>query len=285
MKEIKRITLSQVGYVQPLINLASPPKGLYFKGRLPDTRRTTVAIIGSRRPTSYGKEVTYELAYKLAKQGIIIISGLAHGVDAIAHRAALDAGGITIAILGNGLDSVYPGNHRQLAETIIKRGGAVISEYAPDMAARKHHFLARNRIISGLADAIVVTEATAKSGTLSTVNHALDQNKEVFAVPGNITSLLSVGPNTLIQQGAHPVVSVESILEVIAPQKKTQQASLPIGETPLETQIIQLIHRGVRDSDQLLRESGSETSQFLIALTMLELHGNIKSLGSNQWIL
>ena len=134
------------------------------------------------------------------------MSGLAFGIDAIAHRGALDAGGVTIAVLANGLDTIYPSSHMSLAKEIIQRGGAIVSEYGPTVKARQFQFLARNRIVSGLSDAIVVTEAAERSGTLSTVNHALDQNKEVFAVPGNITSILSVGPNKLLSQGAHPAL-------------------------------------------------------------------------------
>jgi DNA processing protein len=243
-----------------------------------------VAIVGSRKPTSYGKEVTFNLAYSLAKRGVIIASGLAFGVDAIAHRGALEAGGTTIAILPGGLESIYPAAHQKLAEEIVEKGGALLSEYESGKP-QKYQFLARNRIISGLADAIVITEAGERSGTLSTTNHALDQNKEVFAVPGNITSLLSIGPNRLIQQGAHPVLGADDILEVIAPHLLQPQTSFPLGSNPAETKIIKLLQQGTRSNDELQQQSRLSTSEFASTLTMLEINKVIRSSGSNQWML
>ncbi len=272
-------------YLKPLIELSHPPRCLYVIGTLPSERRPTVAIVGTRRPSSYGKETTYDLAYRLARKGVVIVSGLALGIDAIAHKAALDAGGTTIAVLANGLDTIYPASHSSLAQQIIQSGGAIISEYEPTVAARQFQFLARNRIVSGLSDAVIVTEAAERSGTLSTVNHALDQNKEVFAVPGNITSLLSVGPNRLLSQGAHPVLSTDDILEIIAPQLIEKQSSLPLGDTPLETTLLELLLSGVRDGDQLQQKMKISASDFSTTLTMLEINGRIRSLGANQWTL
>ena len=149
----------------------------------------------------------------------------------------------------------------------------------------KHHFLARNRIVSGLADAIIVTEAADKSGTFSTVAHALEQNKDVFAVPGPITSLLSVGPNRLLQQGARVALTAEDILQVIAPELIAGQKKFVFGNTPLEAKIIELIQQGVRDGDALIQQSEANASEFLQALTMLELNGSIRSLGGNKWTI
>lgn len=283
--EIKRYKLEESSYLSSLRGITGAPRSLYVIGSLPVERYHTVAIVGTRKPTSYGKEVTYELAYKLAKKGVIIVSGLAYGIDAIAHRGALDAGGITIAIQANGLDKIYPAANQRLAREIVEKGGAIISEYPTGVGGQKFQFLARNRIVSGLSDAVVVTEAAARSGTLSTVNHALDQNKEVFAVPGPITSPLSVGPNRLIQQGAHPVLSVDDILAVIAPDLLEEQVSLALGDTPLQTKILQLIQSGTRDGDQLQRETGVEASEFLSTLTILEINGLIRPLGGNLWTL
>jgi len=281
--EIKRVNVRGHSFLQPLKELAHAPESLFLKGRLPMDRQPVVAIVGSRKPTSYGKEITFKLAYDLAKRGVIIVSGLAYGVDAVAHKGALEAGGTTIAVLANGLDTIYPVSHTKLASDILKNGGALLSEYPPETSARQFQFLARNRIVSGLADAVIVTEAGERSGTLSTVNHALDQNKEVFAVPGNITSLLSIGPNRLIQQGASPVLKADDVLEIIAPHLLDAQTTPALGSNPAEISIIQLLEEGKRDGDTLLKESGLNTSEFATALTMLEINGTIRSIGPNQW--
>jgi DNA processing protein len=224
------------------------------------------------------------LASDLAKSGVVVVSGLASGIDTIAHTATLEAGGITIAVLAQGLQSVYPASNKGLAERIMKNG-ALITEYDMGEEAMKYHFLARNRIVSGLADAVIVTEAADKSGTFSTVAHALQQNKEVFAVPGPITSLLSAGPNRLLQQGAHVALSANNILEVIAPELIAGQRKFVFGDTPLEARIIELIQKGVRGGDELLANSEANASDFLEALTMMELKGTLKALGGNRWTI
>ncbi len=265
------------------------PTELYIAGKLPARRIPAVAIIGSRRPTTYGKEVTYRFAYDLAKRGVIIISGLAYGIDAVAHQAALDAGGTTVAVMAQGLHRVYPAEHFRLAQDIIAAGGALVSEQALGVEAHKYHFLARNRLVSGLADAVIVTEATDRSGTVSTVTHALSQNKEVFAVPGHITSLLSVGPNRLLQQGAHVALEVRDILEVIAPGYNLpgEQTSIPLGDTPLEASIITAVQGGIHDGELLQKVCAEahdvSAGMFLQTLTMMELKGTLRSLGGNQW--
>lgn len=273
--KINRQSIAISSFTSVLSTIHSPPHELFIAGILPDKKVTTVAIIGSRKPSAYGIEVTHRLAYDLAKQGIVIISGLAFGVDGVAHKAALEAGGTTIAVLANGLHRIYPASHTGLAEEIIKKGGALISEKEPGDDARNYDFLKRNRIVSGLADAIIVTEATEKSGTLSTVAHALDQNKEVFAVPGPITSLLSVGPNRLLQQGAHVALNAQDILNIIAPELQSAQTRLPLGDTPLEAQIISLIQNGCRSSEALIKRSGKEAPLILQTVTLLELKGTI----------
>jgi DNA processing protein len=272
-------------YLQIIDTIAKTPKRLYYFGDFPAERIPTVAVVGTRKPTSYGKEVTYQLAYDLAAQGIVIVSGNALGVDAIAHRAALDAGGTTIAVLAGGLDNIYPAANKQLAREIVEKGGAIISEYEPDVLARDFQFLERNRIVSGLSDAVIVTEAAVRSGTLATVAHALEQGREVFVVPGNITSPMSAGCNALIKQGAHPVTSAQDVLEIVAPHLIKGQALLPLGNTPLESKIIGLLQTGIRDGDQLQTESGVEISEFSQTLTMMEIAGTIRSLGGNQWTL
>lgn len=283
--KINQISPQDSKYLKIIDTIAHSPKKLYFIGKLPEERVTSVAIVGTRKPTAYGREVTHQLAYGLAKHGIIIISGLALGVDGIAHKATLQAGGKTIAVVGNGVDIVYPANHKDLTKQIIDSGGAIISEYEPGVEARGFQFLERNRIVSGLSDAIIVTEAAARSGTLSTVMHALDQGREVFVVPGNITSPLSVGCNKLIKQGAHPITCAEDVLEVIAPDLLQPQSILPLGNNALETKIIKLIQSGIRDGEELHKLSESKVNEFSTAITMMEISGTIHALGGNQWTL
>lgn len=283
--KINRISPDKHPYLQIIGNIAKAPEKLHFIGKIPPTRVPSVAIVGTRKPTRYGTEVTHDLAYELARRGVVIISGLALGVDGIAHRAALEADGITLAILGNGLPDIYPATHRSLADDIITHGGGIISEYEPGQSPRQYTFLARNRIVSGLADAIIITEASKRSGTLSTAARALEQGKEVFVVPGNITSPMSAGCNELLKQGATPITSSEDVLEVIAPDLLQPQTSLALGNTPAETAIIKLLQAGIRDGGELQRQLGIETSEFSTTLTMMEIAGTIRSLGANQWTL
>jgi len=281
--KINRISPDKHNYLQILTNLAKVPDPLYYIGTLPDVRVPSVAIVGTRKPTHYGKEVTEMLAGDLARRGVIIISGLALGVDSLAHRATLEAKGTTLAILGNGLPEIYPATHKNLASEIVASGGAIISEYEPHEQAKSWTFLERNRIVSGLADAIIITEAASRSGTLNTAMHALEQGKEVFVVPGNITSPMSLGCNALIKQGATPIACADDVLDVIAPYLLTPQARLPLGNTALETKIITLLASGVRDGDELQQKAKSSAIDLSTALTMLELGGAIKNLGANQW--
>jgi DNA processing protein len=281
--KINTLSPQDNNYTQIITSIALVPKKLHYIGALPLERRPTVAIVGTRKPTRYGNEVTYKLAYDLAKRGVVIVSGMALGVDGIAHRAALDAGGTTIAVQANGLSRLYPATHRELGEDIISSGGAVISEYDHDIAARDFQFLERNRIVSGLSDAIIITEAASRSGTLNTARHGLEQGREIFAVPGNITSPLSSGCNHLLKQGAHPATCAEDILEVIAPELLQPQTQLALGDNPLQTRILQLIQTGTRDGDELQVLSEAPASQFATELTMLELNGLVRALGGNQW--
>lgn len=283
--KINRISPLNSKYLQIIGSIANCPEKLHFIGKLPTDRRPTVAIVGTRKPTAYGREVTYQLANDLASRGIIIVSGLAIGIDGIAHQAALDADGITLAVLANGVDTIYPAIHKGLADKIISGGGAVISEYEPGVLARNFQFLERNRIISGLSDAIIVTEAAIHSGTMATVTYALDQGREVFVVPGNITSPLSAGCNNLIKQGAHPITCADDVLEIIAPDLLSPQPLLPLGSNALESKIINLLQSGIRNGDELHNQTNANISEFSQALTLMELSGTIRALGGNQWTL
>ncbi len=283
--KINRVTPEKHKYLHLLGVIPAAPKTIFFTGTLPAKRVPTVAIIGTRKPTPYGKEVAHKLAYELAAKGVIVVSGLALGIDAVAHRGALEAGGTTLAVLANSVDSIYPRTHESLAKEITENGGAILSEYEPPTAARTYQFLARNRIVSGLSDAVIIIEAAARSGTLSTAAHALEQGKEVFAVPGNITSPLSAGCNSLLKQGAHPATCVEDILEIIAPELLSAQTMLPLGATPLESKIIELLQAGIRDGDQLQQLAGASPSDFSQTMTMMEINGALRGLGANQWTI
>jgi DNA processing protein len=270
-------------FLQRLGSLAHIPKKLYLRGLLPKTGKYSVAIVGTRKPTMYGTQVACEIAEKLAQQGVIIVSGLAYGIDTAAHTGALQGHGTTIAVMAHGLDSIYPRGNSRLAETILEKGGALISEYKPGTEAMKHRFLERNRIVSGLADAILVVEAGERSGTLRTVAEALEQGKEVFAVPGPITSEQSVGPNRLIQKGAHPVLSADDIMAVLDPQWRPAQQTILATANPEEKKLLELLQKGIQAGDQLIEQSGLSASQFAQTIIMLELQGLIRPLGANQW--
>ena len=217
--EIFQINLSDYDYLRDLPHIPDPPKKLFIRGQLPEKRVKTAAIVGTRKPSAYGREIATKIASECAKNGIVVVSGLALGIDSIAHRAVIDSGGKTIAVLANGVDKIYPRSHEDLGQKILQTNGAILSEYPNNTPARPWQFLARNRIVSGLADAVVIIEAASRSGTLSTANHALDQGKEIFAVPGNITSPLSAGCNQLIKNGANPLTSVEDLLDFLIPDR------------------------------------------------------------------
>lgn len=287
--EINRIRPDEHNFTQRLASIANPPKSLCFMGALPTSSAPVVAIVGSRKPSAYGREVTEQLASDLAAAGCIIVSGLALGIDGIAQKAALEAGGTVIGVIPNELPDISPQTNYKLAMSIIKNGGAILSEWkkGDGKIVNRWSFLERNRLVSGLADAVIITEAAERSGTLNTAAHALSQGRDVFAVPGNITSPLSAGCNALLKQGAYPATEAKDILHIIAPEqlKKSDQSQLPLGSSPEETIIINLIAGGVRSGDQLQQQSGLSASNFSTALTMLEINGVIKPLGANNWTL
>ena len=289
--KINKILPANSVFTEKLSLIDNAPEYINYLGELPESVDTVVAIVGTRKPSRYGIEVTSRIAYDLAKSGVIIVSGLALGVDALAHQAALDAGGITIGVVMDELPDISPKTNVPLAKRMIDSGGAVISEWSKgdNTTFNRASFLKRNRLVSGLADAVIITEAAAKSGTLNTASHALAQGREVFVVPGNITSPLSEGCNNLLKQGATPITCAQDVLEVIAPyllpSNKQKQPSLLFGDTPAETTILQLIASGVRDGEVLQQQSKLSAAEFSTALTMLEINGLIKPLGANQWTI
>ena len=213
--KIDYITFQEDKYPQLLKFINDPPIGLYIKGNSNILNQKSISIIGARICSDYGKNATIYFAKELSKRNINVISGLAKGIDSFSHIGTIQNGGKTIAVLGNGLDKIYPEENKFLAEKILETNGAIISEYPINSKIEKINFPARNRIISGMTTAILVVEAKKKSGALITVDYALEQGKEIFVVPGNINSVFSVGTNELIKQGATLVSSVKDILNIV----------------------------------------------------------------------
>jgi DNA processing protein len=281
--DIKTLTL-----IPPLLSEVKPyPKHLYSCGASISEllEKPRVAIVGSRLPTTYGRQVTEQLASELAGQGVVILSGLALGIDCIAHEAALAAGGQTAAILPGPIDNIVPRQNCRLAERILEQGGALISEYGVGEPIYKYNFIARNRLVAGLASAVLITEATEKSGTLHTARFALEQGRDVLAVPGNITSSASVGTNNLIKAGAIPVTSTNDVLAVLGLTSGTRKAAAIKGSNPEEQLLLDLINTGEQAGDVLLVRSGLDVSQFNQTLVMLEVTGKIRALGGNNWCI
>lgn len=282
---VKNLTIDDSAYPSLLKQLASPPKELFYLGSEPAKwlERPRVAVVGTRAITPYGQQVTTNLVTELAKRGITIVSGLALGVDGVAHRAALQHPGLHIAVLAGGLDNLYPASHRQLGLKLLEQGGAILSEYPVGTPHFKQHFVARNRIVAGLADALLITEAAERSGTMHTARFALEQGRDVLVVPGNITSPTSQGCNNLIKAGAAPVTSIEDILHVLGLDNLATATSRHIGDSVDEQSILDLLYRGISDGHELLSETSLHPQAFTQTLTMLELTGKIRPLGNNHW--
>lgn len=286
---IKKLTLNSAGYPPLLAELGkSAPKQLYHVGgALTELlQRPAVTIVGSRRISLYGQRVTAQLAKEIAEQGIVIVSGLAYGVDAVAQRAALEAGGLCIAVLPSPLDNIAPVRNRQLATDILEAGGALVSEYASGEPPVKQNFIARNRIMAGLTKVTVITEAAAGSGARHTARYAFDHNRTVLAVPGSIYSEVSVGTNNMLKSPlASPVTELQDVLTALglaAHQTKPRQVK---GSNANEQKLLDLMLQGISDGDQLLQKSGLSVSHFAQSLTMLEISGKIRALGANHWAI
>lgn len=270
-----------------LREIGSPPRQLFCRGTPLDDliKRPRVAIVGSRGPSVYGRQVTAQLARELAEQGVVIVSGLAFGVDALAHLAALEAGGPCIAVLPGPVDDIYPRSNQRLANQILEQGGTLVSEAGSGEVTYKQKFIARNRLVSGLAQAILVTEATLDSGSRHTADFAVRQGRILLAVPGNINSDLSAGPNKHLKSGAIPVTELGDILKALKLKFHEMPAQQVRGDNPAEQAILDLLLSGLTTGDELLSNSGLDTSQFNQTLTMLEITGKIRPLGSNHWSL
>jgi len=282
--QIRALTLLDDEYPGGLRQVADPPPVLFLRGRLTPADSQAVALVGTRRATAYGHAVADRLARELASAGITVVSGLAKGIDTAAHRATLQAGGRTIAVLGNGLDQVYPAENAGLARQIVETdAGAVVSEFAPGVPPDAVNFPRRNRIISGLSIGTVIVEAGERSGALITADFALEQGREVMAVPGSIFSPMSTGPNELLKQGATPVTSGEDILNTLSTQPlgpDTAPAARPVPELgPTETIAWQALDAEPRHVDELARTLGIGPGEVSATLAMLELRGLARRVG------
>jgi len=272
-------------YPQKLKEIDQPPPVLYVRGTITDQDDWAVAIVGTRRVTVYGRQVAEGLGEFLARNKITVVSGLARGVDGLAHEAALKAGGRTIAVLGSGVDQIYPPEHRKLAERIIEQG-AVVSDYPPGTAPDGANFPPRNRIISGLSLGTVVVEAGESSGALITATFAAEQGREVFAVPGNIFSPMSKGANRLIRDGAHPLLEYKEILlELNLGQVQTyQQARLFLPEDETERRILEVIGNEPVHLDEISQLSGLPIFQVSATLALMELKGMVRPVGGMNYV-
>jgi DNA processing protein len=279
------LTWKDPEYPQRLAELDQSPPVLYVKGELLPDDDWAVAIVGTRRLTQYGRQVTEEVAGVLARNGITLVSGLARGIDAVAHQASLAAGGRTLAVLGSGVDQIYPPEHRNLAGQIVANG-ALLSDYAPGTPPEAANFPPRNRIISGLARAVVVIEAGQESGALITAAFAADQGREVFAVPGSIYAVQSKGTNLLIQQGARPLLTPQDILDTLklgnVSQQQTARTVLPADE--IEAQLYSLLRLEPLHVDEIRAQTKIPIEKVSAALVMMELKGLVRQVGGMQYV-
>ena len=273
------ICLGQADYPEFLTNIYAPPTVLYLKGKIQNLSKPAVAVVGSRTPTAYGRAMTRKIVSELAVRGLTIISGMAWGIDSEAHRTAMNVGGATGAIFGCGIDIIYPSTHRDLADKILQNG-FWLSEFPFGTHPDRHNFPRRNRIISGLSQAVVVVEAAARSGALVTANLALDQGREVFAVPGQADNPMSSGTINLIKQGASVATSADDILESLGWELSQQleqkpKVQQPINLEPEEQKICDFVGKGSAHFDELVRKLGYTPAKVSAILLKLELSGLI----------
>lgn len=269
------LKIADPGFSKLLSEISDPPEVLYYRGNIELLNEPlSVAVVGTRKASAYGISVADKICTELAQRGIVIISGLARGVDAAAHKAALKVDGKTIAVLGDSLDKIYPPEHKSLAEEIIRKNGLVISEYPDGAQTYKSNFVARNRIIAGLSRASIIIEAPLDSGALITADFALDYNREVFSVPGPINSPNSAGSNNLIKQGARPLLSAEDVLEVfnLLPLR-TPKPALSLSSE--QVKIIDALSENSLNLSEIIERTDLDAATVSKNLTMLELADKI----------
>jgi DNA processing protein len=271
-------------YPVRLREINNPPPVLYVRGKISTEDEWSVAVVGTRRISPYGHQVAERIAAKLASSGLTVVSGLALGVDTVAHQTSLSAGGRSLAVLGSGVDRIYPSQNRALADKLIEKG-ALISDYAPGTPPEANNFPPRNRIISGLSLATVVVEAGLKSGALITANFALEQGREVFAVPGNIFAPQSRGPNRLIQNGAHPLLDPQEILEILDLTRVTEQreARVVLPSNAAEAQVFGILGHEPMHVDDVCAQADLPIDQVIATLAFMELKGMVRQVGGMRY--
>jgi DNA processing protein len=283
---VKLVSWHHPDYPPRLKEIPDPPPVLYFKGQISPNDERSIAIVGTRSPTAYGREAAAILSADLARNSVTIVSGLARGIDSIAHRAALDSQGRTIAVVANGLDIVYPREHTTLCQQ-VQENGAVISEYPLGVRPDARNFPRRNRMISGVSLGTLVIEAGENSGALWTVHHALEQDREVFCVPGSIFSPVSRGTNSLIQQGAKLVSGYRDVLEELNLSVVTHQIEMRLVQQPEDDNEASLLHHLDDEPlhiDDILRRTSLPITVVSSLLTMMELKGMVKQVGCMHYI-
>jgi DNA processing protein len=285
---MKPFILTRQAIPERLRQIPQPPRLLWV---LSDNwedllARPAVAIVGSRRPTTYGQTITRQLAAELSAQGVVIISGLAYGIDSLAHSGALEAGGLTIAVLPAGLEQIYPSSHAGLARQILAGGGALVSEYdATCQKPQRYQFVARNRLIAGFSRLVIVTEAGYRSGSRHTVDFATEQGRDVAAVPGRIDNPLSAGPHRHLQEGAALITGSQDVLQLLGISSADQAQNRLKNREPTEQRVLDLLSTGVGQPDTLQQQSQLSTSHFRQTMTMLELSGLVVYNKAGQWTL
>jgi DNA processing protein len=283
---IQVLTWEDEDYPVSLREIPASPPVLFLRGQMEPVDQWSIAVVGTRRLSAYGRLMARDLVSGLAQNGITIVSGLARGIDGIAHKTALEQGGRTIAVLGCGIDKVYPPEHRELAHEIVNGRGAILSDYPLGTDPDSKNFPARNRLISGLSLGVLVVEAGEKSGALITAKFAVEQDRDVFAVPGNINSPVSTGPNRLIQQGAKLVMRIEDILEELnlrmVAEKAAAQVVLP--ESPEEASLLTSLSSQPLHIDELGRLTGLPSSIVSSTLTLMELKGMVQQVGGMNYV-
>ena len=282
---VTAITIRDENYPRALATIYDPPAVLFIRGTLPDQHRVHLAVVGSRLPTHYGKQIADEFVRPIATSGVVIVSGLAYGIDAIAHQSTLDVDGTTIAILGGGLDdaNIYPSQHRSLVSKIIAGGGAVISEFPIGTHVMKQNFPFRNRIIAGMCQGTLVIEAKATSGSLITARCAMEAGKDVFAVPGSIHSELSEGPNNLIKTGAFPVTTPTDVLSRLGLEVRETKPNYVPGSVEEKT-IYEILTKEALHADELTIKTGLPSSSVTSMLTLMEMKGSARHLGGLYYV-
>ena len=283
---IKSVFYHNEEYPKQLKDIVGPPPVIYYKGDISLLKEKSIAIVGTRRPTSYGREVTRLFAGKLTKAGLVTVSGLAYGLDMEVAVATLENKGKTIAVLGGGLDEIYPSQNTNLAKQIVDNGGLLISLYPPERKPTKYSFVDRNRIISGVSLGTIIVEAGESSGTLNTANHAIEQGRELFVVPANINSIASKGSNRLIEELPETfTLNPEHVLKVlnIDALASSDEKKNEVGDQ--EKIIVNLLYEQDLDFDQIQEKTKIEPKTLISLLTMMEINGLIKKLPGNFYSL